>query len=388
MFGQKIKKCDQFGRDVNFFYKGEEYYRTNWGTAVTFFVAIGYLLMVALKFTEFFGETDPIEYFSETQQDMQEMIGLGEINFSFAVEAIDKEFGNLEVHQIHWSGIDGLKTFTEIEMEPCTTIFGMDLPSNNVYSQVRRREQDSNKDQNATNAFICPSSIAEPMVTQGSYYDEHFSYIQVRIVGCKEEGEASFKCADKYAVKNQKSLRIYMPESSISYQGTETEHALKWTLIDYPVLQIDQNMARKQNIYISKSNVYFENKWSLVELNSLGDSFAEITPGQSWIEPFDVENPIFSTVYFRSNSKMRVYSLEPYKVLDLMGDMGGLLEIGLACGLLLTFFYVKEAFERSIMGDTYQVQKYSDNTSELYYSNRIRNCILGKDIGTGIYKHQ
>ena len=62
----KLKKCDQFGRDVNFFYKGEEQYRTAWGTMITMLVAIAYLLMLTLKFIEFFGETDPIEYFSET----------------------------------------------------------------------------------------------------------------------------------------------------------------------------------------------------------------------------------------------------------------------------------------------------------------------------------
>ena len=114
MFREKIRKCDQFGRDVNFFYKGEEYYRTYWGAAVTFFVAIGYLLMIALKFTEFFGETDPIEYFSESAQDIQEMIVLADINFSFAVEAIGEEFGSIEVHQVHWSGIDGMKTSKQI----------------------------------------------------------------------------------------------------------------------------------------------------------------------------------------------------------------------------------------------------------------------------------
>ena len=52
---------------------------------ITMLVAIAYLLMLTLKFIEFFGETDPIEYFSETKQDMNQMITLSEIGFSFAV---------------------------------------------------------------------------------------------------------------------------------------------------------------------------------------------------------------------------------------------------------------------------------------------------------------
>ena len=68
---ENLKKCDQFGRNVNFFYKGEEKYRTGWGTAVTFLVALVLLLFFALKLTEFFGETDPIEYFHESRQDVR-----------------------------------------------------------------------------------------------------------------------------------------------------------------------------------------------------------------------------------------------------------------------------------------------------------------------------
>ena len=49
------------------------------------------------------------------------------------------------------------------------------------------------------------------------------------------------------------------------------------------------------------------------------------------------------------------YSRDPYKILDLMGDMGGLLEIGLGLGALLTANFVKNAFTRSLLSDTYQI---------------------------------
>ena len=57
-----------------------------------------------------------------------------------------------------------------------------------------------------------------------------------------------------------------MPESSINYESQRTEKALEWTIVDFPVLQFDFNRVRKQNIFISRSNVYFENKWSSFEL--------------------------------------------------------------------------------------------------------------------------
>ena len=49
----------------------------------------------------------------------------------------------------------------------------------------------------------------------------------------------------------------------------------------------------------------------------------------------------------------RTYSRDPYKILDLIGDMGGLLEIGLGLGALLTASFVKNSFTRSILSDTY-----------------------------------
>ena len=52
---------------MELFYKGQAYFNTYWGCSVTIFVILGYMVMVSLKWIEFFGETDPIAYFSETR---------------------------------------------------------------------------------------------------------------------------------------------------------------------------------------------------------------------------------------------------------------------------------------------------------------------------------
>ena len=53
-----------------------------------------------------------------------------------------------------------------------------------------------------------------------------------------------------------------------------------------------------------------------------------------------------SDVYFRVAAKNRTYSTEPYQILDLLGDMGGLLDIVYVIGLVLTSSLVKKAFDR------------------------------------------
>ena len=45
-------------------------------------------------------------------------------------------------------------------------------------------------------------------------------------------------------------------------------------------------------------------------------------------------------------------------------------------GFLLTSKFVNEAYNKSLLKDTYQVQSYSDNTSEYYPSLKARESIL------------
>ena len=63
----RLSSVDFFATNINFYYKGLERFSTGWGRFVTVSVVVGYTVLVGLKFTEFFGETDPIHYFSETR---------------------------------------------------------------------------------------------------------------------------------------------------------------------------------------------------------------------------------------------------------------------------------------------------------------------------------
>ena len=74
-------------------YRGKEKFSTSWGCFITSLVALAYLFMASLKFTEFFGEKDGIEQFSQQKQDLNELINLKEQGFSFAIENIDSKIG-------------------------------------------------------------------------------------------------------------------------------------------------------------------------------------------------------------------------------------------------------------------------------------------------------
>ena len=97
-----------------------------------------------------------------------------------------------------------------------------------------------------------------------------------------------------------------------------------------------------------------------------------------WFEELEIPNSdgeiTYSDVYFRVASKKNLYSLDPYKILDLLGDLGGLLEYVRAFGMILTASMVKKAFDISLLRDTYQVQGYNKDQSEFYKSNKAREC--------------
>ena len=113
---------------------------------------------------------------------------------------------------------------------------------------------------------------------------------------------------------------------------------------------------------MSKSEIYFENLFSPEEIDPVGDYFIEIFEGLKWYEDLPTSNKkqgggevSYADVYFRVASKTQMYSLDPYKILDLLGDLGGLLELFKAFGMIFTASIVKKAFDISLLSDTYQV---------------------------------
>jgi len=50
-------------------------------------------------------------------------------------------------------------------------------------------------------------------------------------------------------------------------------------------------------------------------------------------------------------------------ILDFFGDLGGLLEIVLGTGSLVTFAFVNRQFNASLVKEVYQVQRYTRDKS-------------------------
>ena len=59
--------------------------------------------------------------------------------------------------------------------------------------------------------------------------------------------------------------------------------------------------------------------------------------------------------------------------------MGGLLDIVIAFGALITARSVQQAYFRSLLSEAYQVQDYAADQSEFYESRKARMCMQGLD---------
>lgn len=87
---------------------------------------------------------------------------------------------------------------------------------------------------------------------------------------------------------------------------------------------------------MAQSGVYFEDKWALHEINSeeKEKKFFELELGNFWLDMANSQE--YASLYFRSSLKNRIYSRDPYKVMSLLGDIGGFTELLYLIGFALT----------------------------------------------------
>lgn len=271
---------------------------------------------------------------------MDESLDLGALGFAFAVEAIKPEYGHIVAHQVDWqiSEGKGSRKVTAIQMEPCETLGPHDIPLTTSFSDLRDMGEE------ASRQHLCPVAGAA-MIAKGSYYDPEYSYISLSVLGCDASKlEAGTTCLDSAKLTAYaQSLKLFLPDSSVDFES-ETFQSVTWALDSSTVLSLDPTSHNRQEIFMSKSHVYIESKWHFTEITEDQMNFVEHKMGSTWSEPIPAGTALsertYASVQLKAGSKLHRYSVEPYKILDLLGDMGGFLEIIMTCGLLLTFFFV------------------------------------------------
>ena len=96
-----LHDLDFLGQNVNFTFKRDEVFTTNLGTTVSIIsiLLLGFVLLSrTIKLVE---GADPIFAMVTSPYEDEQTIDLWDLNFKFAVEAVDPKIGRLEVFQVH-----------------------------------------------------------------------------------------------------------------------------------------------------------------------------------------------------------------------------------------------------------------------------------------------
>lgn len=112
----------------------------------------------------------------------------------------------------------------------------------------------------------------------------------------------------------------------------------------------------KQDVYVTRSDLHIEHPWSAVDLDYTGSaSFFELSSSSPWTEEVEGGDSSLGTssVFFRAGSKHLIYGSNPYKILHLLSDLGGLLVVLASLGFLLTVCCVRRSLEQSLLKDTF-----------------------------------
>ena len=83
------------------------------------------------------------------------------------------------------------------------------------------------------------------------------------------------------------------------------------------------------------------------------------------------EDMEYVKIYFRADSKSRLYKREDYQLLDYLGDLGGLLDFVILFCWAMSHVFVKRLFHAALVSSVYRLQKFLLDTTP-YYKTKIR----------------
>ena len=216
--GKSKSHCDAYGTRINLRYKGQDYFTTKWGTAITLISVLIYLLVAAFKLVEFFTYSSSFKATATLSQSLDSQTDLNELGFNFAIENIDKEFGTIKLEQVKWDSKAQNPSITEIELEECDSLKGISL-SESDFAMIRNSNLEQKK-------FLCPSGEAKKVV-EGDIDQEVFTFMRVMILACETSPEQI--CADETQLAT-KRVSVVTLEGTINSDAVCKEDALKWRL--------------------------------------------------------------------------------------------------------------------------------------------------------------
>ena len=84
-------------------------------------------------------------------------------------------------------------------------------------------------------------------------------------------------------------------------------------------------------------------------------------------------------IYFRAHNSKVLYQRARYDILSYLGDLGGLMDILILIGWLLTSVFSSKMFIAALIGQAYNVQGYMRDFTQFYLTKQMYKLTSSSD---------
>ena len=132
---------------------------------------------------------------------------------------------------------------------------------------------------------------------------------------------------------------------------------------------IDPRVSQKTDLYLMTSSVSVKDGiYDILDLSQVEYTVIEEQMRQdhySLIDPIEETSSLIE-ISLRLSTMKRVYKREVDDVLTYLGDLGGLLDVLLVMGQILTSLVAHKLFTAALIGKLYRVQEYMRDFTQYY----------------------
>ena len=334
---------DLFGKQPELYYKGKSKKASPLGIGLTIVYIIIYIAFLIYKLVRMVKRIDVTFYDSYTFQGLPSIkLTNNEFYGGFGMGGIvDERMYRIEVYYVSKVKVNGAwqETTTKLETEICKLEwFGSE------YQQIFADQPLDN--------YYCIKSV-EGMVLEGYSNMERFSYFNVKYYPCVGYTEKGEECYD-YATKAQffaiNTVELKIQDNDINPENYKHPVNRRAKDMNSPVFK-----DLFQFIYSYIQIVYIETDEDLTGLNFFTDTIRRevytkydssfLIAAPSFYGDILQTGGLIADVYLQLSAKVLTEKRQYTQLIDVLGDVGGLMEI------LLTFLNILSSFVTEILYD-------------------------------------
>ena len=227
--------------------------------------------------------------------------------------------------------------------------------------------------------WLCPYGV-KFMSLAGDIDVEDFKYVKIAIKGCQlgkgdglksnpqdeclSDDELSRQVINFLSLSSQPSLRD-VDKEPVSYTVNKTYFKF-----------IHPELTQSTNIFYMNSQVYLnDNIYDIFDIHDVTINLLQESGRFDYIQKISKETPVsereYISLFLRAANERQLYFRDTYDMLTYLGDLGGLIDIVMVVGYLLTTLFASKLLAAAVIGQVYRIQSYMRDESQYYTPNEL-----------------